>query len=101
VAEDYAVFVQLLDEGGGLKAQVDRSPVGGFRPTSSWRPGEMITDNYGLALPEELAPGRYRLIAGLYSPASMERLVVITNDGAQQQDHVTLGEVLVVGGDGS
>jgi hypothetical protein len=98
--QDYVVFVQLLSQGGELLAQVDRTPVGGFRPTSTWQPGEVIRDNYGLALPPDLPPGRYQLIVGLYSPGSMQRLVVSDSEGVQMGDHVPLVEVIVGGEEG-
>ncbi len=87
VEQDYFVFVQLLDQEGRLRAQVDRPPVGGFRPTPTWQPGQLIRDNYGLALPPDLPPGRYQLIAGLYllsawsawrsAPPTVSRLVIM------------------------
>jgi hypothetical protein len=98
--QDYVVFVQLLGQGGELLAQVDRTPVGGFRPTSTWQPGEVIRDNYGLALPPDLLPGRYQLIVGLYSPGSMQRLAVSTVEGVQMDDYVALAEVIVRGEEG-
>jgi hypothetical protein len=98
--QDYVVFVQLLSQGGELQAQVDRTPVGGFRPTSSWQPGEVIRDNYGLTLPPDLPPGRYQLIVGLYSPGSMQRLAVSTSEGVQMGDYVLLTEVMVGGEEG-
>ncbi|MFC2046375.1 hypothetical protein ACFLTC_02500, partial [Chloroflexota bacterium] len=98
VDEDYVVFVQLLDGAGNLIAQEDRAPVGGFRPTSTWRLGEVIRDNYGLALPPDLPSGRYHLIVGLYSPANMARLAVISTGGVPLGDHVPLAEVAVGGG---
>ncbi len=96
-AEDYTVFVQVLDEGGQLRAQVDRYPVGGFRPTSSWAAGETVRDNYGLRL--DVPPGRYRLIAGMYRLATMERLPVLSQ-GVAVGDHVLLDEIDVVDGNG-
>jgi hypothetical protein len=92
--------VQLLDEGGELHAQLDRLPVGGFRPTSTWLPEEKIADNYGLSLPSELLPGRYQLIAGLYLPSNLDRLEVTTEDGSLLGDHAVLSEVIVLEGDG-
>jgi hypothetical protein len=97
-AQDYVVTLQLLDDSGRLRAQVDRPPVGGFRPTSSWTPGEVIRDNYGMALPSDLPPGRYHLIAGLYLPASLERLPVSSSDGLEMGDSVALGDVTAAGG---
>jgi hypothetical protein len=99
VEQDYTVFVQVLDQSGQLQGQVDRPPVGGFRQTSTWKAGEVIDDRYGLALPRDIAPGRYWLIAGLYLPSSGERLAVSTADGAYLGDHALLTEFIVAEGD--
>jgi hypothetical protein len=61
---NYTVFLQLLDAGAQVKAQVDRWPGDGFYPTAGLRAGQVISDN--LALPLAVPPGSYRLIAGLY-----------------------------------
>ncbi|MBZ0283211.1 MAG: DUF4832 domain-containing protein [Anaerolineae bacterium] len=63
----YKVFVQLLNEGGVLMAQRDAEPVGNTLPTTAWTPGETVIDNHGLSLPEDLPPGDYQLIVGLYN----------------------------------
>lgn len=63
----YKVFVQLLNEGGVLVAQRDTEPVGNTRPTTTWTPDETVVDNHGLPLPDDLPPGEYQLIAGLYN----------------------------------
>jgi hypothetical protein len=70
------VFVHLLDNEGLVVAQHDGQPVGGLRPTSSWATGETQQDNHGLLMPESTAPGEYRLVAGMYVPATGERLPV-------------------------
>jgi|GEM_PF-1016945 len=74
----YTVFVQLLNSAGQVVAQVDAQPLTGAAPTTTWLPGEILTDPYTLTLPAELPPGDYRLIAGLYNAASGERLPVAT-----------------------
>jgi hypothetical protein len=53
--------VQLLDGAGMLVAQQDL-------PVVEWRQvaDSTFARTFGLALPEELQPGKYRLIAGLY-----------------------------------
>ncbi len=75
---DYTIFVHLVDESGVPLAQNDRQPLGGFYPTSAWAPGVWVEDQYQLALPADLAPGRYRLITGLYDPVKNERLFNVT-----------------------
>jgi hypothetical protein len=94
IERDYTVFVQMLDEGGQLCLQMDRYPVDGFRPTSTWQPGEKVHDNYGLVIPPEMPPGRYRLIAGMYWLETLERLPVTNYEAVYIGDYVPLGEVL-------
>jgi hypothetical protein len=90
---DYTVFVHLIDENARIWAQHDGRPVGGSRPTSSWQPGEEITDHHGLALPADLPPGEYRLAVGLYDASTGERLSVATGPGATPSDRVLVGPV--------
>jgi hypothetical protein len=85
LTQDYVVFVQLLDTEGRLVTQSDSIPASGALPSSSWLPGEQIMDAHTLMLPEVLPSAEFRLIAGLYTPDSQERL--LTDRG---QDHVEL-----------
>jgi hypothetical protein len=65
----YYVFIHVVNEQGDIVAQHDRSPgVRGKQPTTSWLPGEVITDPVDLTLPANLPPGRYTLRLGLYLP---------------------------------
>ncbi len=84
VAEDYQVFVHLLSEGGQRWAQKDGPPLLGARPTSSWQPGERLTDRRGLLLPADLPPGSYHLRVGLYRLHDGNRL--LTAEGADGLD---------------
>jgi hypothetical protein len=95
-ADDYTVFVHLLDDQGQVIAQHDAPPVGGFRPTTTWIPGEAISDKHGLLIPEDVAPGEYELVAGLYLPQTGERLKVVGPGGEETGDSVMLGQVRVV-----
>lgn len=67
LATRYKVFVQLLDANGQLAAQRDSEPGGGLALTTTWTPGQPVADRHALFLPEDLPPGEYRLIAGLYA----------------------------------
>jgi hypothetical protein len=88
---DYNLFLQLLDPNGGLLAQHDSQPNGGYSPTSTWNPGEQVLDRHGLALPPDLPAGDYRLIAGLYDPTTGVRLTTTENN-----DFVELGDVRII-----
>jgi 4-amino-4-deoxy-L-arabinose transferase-like glycosyltransferase len=72
----YTVFLHLLDGEGQLVAQADGEPLGGLFPTTRWQPGVTLPDTHAMALPGDLKPGRYRLVAGLYDGPSGERLVL-------------------------
>ncbi len=87
--ERLKVFVHLLDGSGALVAQNDAEPVGNFRPTDSWQPGEQLVDRYGVLLPRDLPPGDYTLRVGMYR-FSGERLPV-TQVGQPAGDAVNLG----------
>jgi len=64
----YKVFVHVRGPDGRPVAQTDREPLGWRRPTTTWRPGEVLEDRYGVWLPATLAPGRYRVVIGFYGP---------------------------------
>ncbi len=89
VAEDYHVFIHLLSNSGQVIAQADGQPMLWTRPTSTWRPGEVIVDRYALWLSPQTAPGDYEMLIGLYRPADNQRLHL--SDG---QDAVKL-QVLI------
>jgi hypothetical protein len=89
--ESYHVFVHLLAPDGSLAAQSDGVPAGWTRRTTGWLPGEYVTDTRGLSLRPDLAPGTYTLWAGMYLPATGERLA----GEAFADGRVPLGEVSV------
>jgi hypothetical protein len=64
--ERYKVFLHLVDRSGLLVAQRDSEPGGGLRPTDTWGANEQVIDNHGVFLPQDLAPGEYELLLGLY-----------------------------------
>ncbi|MEM6527968.1 MAG: hypothetical protein AAF653_06715, partial [Chloroflexota bacterium] len=63
---DYTVFVQVVDAAGQLLAQSDSPPAAGNRPTSGWRPGEIILDTHTLPINTGMTVDEATLIAGLY-----------------------------------
>lgn len=85
----YKIFLQLLDENGVLVAQRDAEPGGGLFPVTSWQPGEAITDNHALIVPNDLPPANYSLIVGFYNPNNpQERLNVELGDFLRLADIV-------------
>jgi hypothetical protein len=95
-SEDYVVLVHLLDDEGRLIAQHDGQPVGGSRSATSWQVGETVVDKHGLLIPPGIPPGGYRLVAGMYLPATGERLPVLEAQGETGEDSVFLARIRVV-----
>ena len=86
--EEIWSFVHLVDGGGRPRAQVDKR-VGGDRfPPSRWVTGEPVSDVSRLPLPPDLAPGAYRLVAGLTRGPNGPRLLL-----GGGEDQATLGQV--------
>jgi hypothetical protein len=83
---DYTWFAHLLDAHGDIIAQQDRPPQGGYRPASSWQPGEVVHDR--LYFPN--ARGSTALRIGWVDPTSQERLPVFNADGTRQSDDYVL-----------
>jgi hypothetical protein len=91
-SRDETVFLQLLAPDGSLARQRDSQPQNGFRPMTTWAAGERVTDAYAFPL-EGLAPGEYRLIAGLYHMEDGQAVRV--RSPATGQDTVELGHVSI------
>lgn len=92
---DYKVFLHLVDQNGQLWAQHDGEPGYFFSPTTRWQPGEMVDDRHELVWRESETPppGRYLLFAGLYDPASGQRLAVLDENGQPLGDQTLLAEI--------
>jgi hypothetical protein len=71
----YKVFVHLLDPTGQhVVAQRDAEPQDGGAPTTGWMVGEVIDDEYAIALPADAAAGDDPIEVGVYDPRSGVRL---------------------------
>lgn len=94
-SRDYTVFVHLYDAAGQLLASHDGVPVFGYLPTREWPEAEVVPDRHDIRLPDALPAGSYRLAAGLYDPASGQRLAVLNDAGVAVDDKAELEDVLI------
>ncbi|MFZ1397171.1 MAG: DUF2723 domain-containing protein, partial [Candidatus Promineifilaceae bacterium] len=90
LAENYTVFVQVLDANDQIVGQIDSWPVQGTYPTSQWSPGEVIEDRYQVQLAGELPPGPYRVQVGFYLLQTLRRLSVLDGTGTAVDDKLLL-----------
>jgi len=92
---NYSVLVHLTEATGEIIAQGDGQPVNGFRPTTSWRQGEVIVDTHHLAIPADLANGSYDLWIGLYDPDTFQRLPAAVGTRSEADGRVLLERIQV------
>lgn len=88
--------VLLVDESDNPRAGTTGEPLGGFLPTSVWRPRDEFLDFYELGLPGDLPPGRYRIQVG-YRQVEAAGTPLLLPDGSPW---CTVGEVEVAAPEG-
>lgn len=96
-SQNFKVFVHLLDANGVLRAQQDSFPQNGSLPTVRWFPGEYVSDDHALALPNDLPPGDYRIAIGMYDETTGERAQLRdAKDAPLQDNRVLLGDGITI-----
>ena len=88
LAEDYELFLQMLDENGQEIANITTHPGWGRRPTSLWEPGALYADEYLLRITRPIdgrAPLLARVYTGFVDPATadMGNLPLPASSGGQ------------------
>jgi hypothetical protein len=66
VPDDWSIFVHVEDPRGNMRVHADHPPVGGSRPTNTWRAGETIRDVITLKFPSDAEPGTYHVYFGFW-----------------------------------
>jgi hypothetical protein len=94
--EDYTVFTHLIDKEGKIWGQKDNPPVGGFYPTSRWEKGEVVRDQYDIAISPEVLPGEYRLEVGMYLAETGERLQARAEEGPLPENRILLSPPVMI-----
>lgn len=101
IPDRYKVFVHVIGEAfdtsdmTNIWGQQDQEPQGGLYPTTSWRPGSVLADDYLVPIQEDAPPGRYTLKVGLYLPLGGQRLPATGPGGEALGDAVAVFEVTI------
>jgi 4-amino-4-deoxy-L-arabinose transferase-like glycosyltransferase len=74
-ADDYTVFVHLVDSEGDLVGTGDGPPLHGGFPTSLWQAGDHVADRHIVPLPADVSSGPFRVRVGWYEPETGARLI--------------------------
>ncbi len=91
----YKVFTHLLGGDGRMWGQKDDFPGQGTLPTTGWAEGEVIVDEYEIAIDPTAPAGDYQLEIGMYDPASGARLPILDEKGEIQGDRILLKKIAV------
>ncbi|XXF76589.1 hypothetical protein P2318_26545 [Myxococcaceae bacterium GXIMD 01537] len=84
--EDYLVFVHIEDADGRMeRLNIDHKPAGGLYPTTAWKPGETVKDEFTLYLPAGVPARAINIWLGLWEPKNDARLP-LTNPDAVRND---------------
>lgn len=98
LSTDYAVFVHVEDADGRLpRTNFDHPPAGGKYPTSQWKKGDLVRDEFTIYLAPEAQARAVNLLVGLWDPKTEKRLPLenpqkVRNDG---QSRVLVAQVPV------
>jgi len=86
---DYTTFVHLRDATNHNAAQQDGPPGQGRYPTSLWDKGNIVPQSVTLSL-DNVTPGRYQLVIGLYDAVTGNRLPFADSP----QNELSLSEII-------
>lgn len=87
----YTTFVHLLAPDGRFLAGYDSPPLDGEAPTTTWLPGEFITDKIVVPLPQSAPLDNCVVEVGLYDSETLIRLTLVTGN-VPPADRVLLPE---------
>ena len=91
--QSYTAFVHLNTQDGEFVAGHDSFPVNGSAPTQTWQAGYVYADSHLIAIPGEMSPASYRLMAGMYD-VNMNRAVATDSAASLFPDRVVpLGDI--------
>lgn len=102
-SEDYTIYIHLRDTNGNVIASWD-DPIArgehGYYSSLVWQPGEIISDERTISLPDGVAPvgEDYRIVIGIYGGTDNAR-VPITVDGVAGGDGYTLQNPIAIIGE--
>lgn len=97
VDKNYTVFTHLLTPNEHMLAQHDSQPVGGQRPTKTWKVGEVVEDRHWIHIPAGTESGQYTIEVGMYRPMEpgMPRLEMYEGNERVPYDRALLGIITV------
>ncbi|MBL8950701.1 MAG: hypothetical protein JNK82_07990 [Myxococcaceae bacterium] len=98
--DDYMIFVHVEDVDGRVdRLNADHSPVQGSYPTSKWKKGETVKDEFTIYVPPGMAVRGLNLLIGFWDPKTDARLKLKNVDAVRHDNNnrILLAQVPVAG----
>ena len=90
ITSDYIISVRATNIAGNIVwAQDDSQPSSGTFPTTTWQPGQFVTDRHAFVIPPGTPPGSYRIRVVLYDSKSGRVANIISPDNQRGQSIAT------------
>ena len=93
--EDYMVGARIVDGEGQVWGQTNSAPLGNFRPTVRWQPGEIVRDHLGLLLWPGTPPGKYSVQTWMYREMDGTLLPISVGESEETKERLDLAEIHV------
>ena len=95
---DWQIFVHVEDgEGRSGRMNLDHSPAGGRHPSTQWKKGDMVRDEFTVPLPADLDASSLNFWVGLWDPKTDQRLTLKNKDAVRHdgKDRIMVANVPV------
>jgi hypothetical protein len=93
--EDYTVFVHFTDKDGKIIYQQDHPFCHGAYPTSEWKKGEIIKEEYYFPISTKVKEAAYEIRIGVYIPHNKRMDVITTEGGTWDGWRLIIGEITI------
>ena len=89
IQEDYTIFVHLRDAHNDTVVYGDHQPHNGLVSTRAFPVNRIVKDTIRVDIPPDLPENSYRLVCGLYSANTMERLPLLHDASGENALYLT------------
>jgi hypothetical protein len=101
IPDDYMIFVHVEDVDGKVdRLNADHSPVQGTYPTSKWKKGETVKDEFTIYVPPGMPVRGLNLLIGFWDPKTDQRMKLKNVDAVRHDNNnrILLAQVPVGAG---
>jgi hypothetical protein len=100
IPSDYMIFVHVEDVDGRVdRLNADHAPMQGQYPTSKWKKGETVRDEFTVYVPPGMAVRGLNLLIGFWDPKTDARLKLKNVDAVRHDNNnrILLAQIPVAG----